>query len=201
LVAEDVRSVSVVVGALMAGVIAYFLGLRRSRFERLEEKRAEVLAELSGLLFDVEDRYKKWYEPSLRRPEAGHRMDEIKGKVAERAKATVDSMNAFTRCYRRNAAWLDPALAARIESSIGELHEMFFEYGKAGADNTFFQVSEGGVEAAKMMDDRIPKIRAELVGEFRGILRPLTAWSVLRALVTTPNGRRKLTAPDSQQDR
>lgn len=184
--------------ALVAGVVAYFLGMRRSRFERLDEKRAEVLAELSGLLFDVEDKFEKWYSPSLRSPQAGHRPDEIRGKVAERGKAAIESTNAFTRCYHRNAAWLDPDLAFRVEGCIAELHGMLFEYGKLGLDNTFFHVSEGGIQAANSMEERIPKIRAELVDEFRGIVRPLTAWSVLRALVTAPNGRRELPAPEDK---
>ncbi len=192
---------SVVVGALVGALVAlfggYFLGLRSSRFVRLEEKRAEVLAELSGLLFEVEDRYRKWYEPSLRSPEAWHTTDEVKGKVSERAQAVVESTNAFVLCYRRNAAWLDAGLAARVEGCIEELHGMMFEYGKVGPANTFFHVSEGGIEAAKRMEDRIPKIRAELVDEFRGILHPLTPWSVLRALVAAPNGRREPTGPDS----
>jgi hypothetical protein len=168
-----------VAGALVSVVLGYFLGLRRSRFERLEEKRAEVLAELSGLLFDVEDKYQKWYAPSLRAPQAGHTMGEIKGKVAERGKATIESLNALTRCYHRNIAWLDPDVAARIEDAITELQEMLFEYGKVGIDNTYFHASEKGVEAAKAMEDRIPKIRKELVAEFREILRPSFSWSGL----------------------
>jgi len=182
-------------------VVAYFLGLRRSRFERLEEKRAEVLAELSGLLFEVEDRYRTWYAPSLRSPEAGHTRAEIEGKVKERAAATVESLNALTRCYHRNVAWLDPDLAARIDDAITELQEMLFEYGKVGMANTYFQVSEKGIEAAKRMEDRIPEIRAELVCEFRGILRPLTLWSVLRALATAPVRRRELDTTDGRKDR
>lgn len=190
-----------VISALVAGVVAYVLGLRQSRFARLEEKRAEVLAELSGLLFDVQDDFRRWYSPSLRSPEAWHTMEEVKGKVAERAEAVVESTNAFVRCYRRNAAWLDADLATRIEGCIAELHGMIFEYGKVGASNTYFHVSEGGIEAAKRMEERIPQLRKELVDEFRGILRPLTVWSVLRALVATPNGRRGLPAPGRRVDR
>lgn len=131
--------------ALLPTSLAYFLGLRHRRFERLEEKRAEVLAELSGLLFDVEDRYRTWYEPSLRTPEAWHSTDEIRGKVAERAQAVVESVNALTRCYHRNIAWLDPDVASRIDDAKAELHEMLFEYGKLGAANTYYQVSEGAL--------------------------------------------------------
>lgn len=192
---------SVVAGALVAGVVAYFLGLRRSRFERLDERRAEVLAELSGLLFEVEDKYRTWYAPSLRSPEAFHTADEIKGKVKERANATIKSLNALTRCYHRNVAWLGPDLAARIDGAITELQEMLLEYGKVGMANTYFHVSEGGVEAAKKMEERIPDIRAELVDEFRKIVRPLTAWSILRALVTTPSGQRERHASDSREER
>lgn len=171
--------IGAVSGALISVVLGYFLGLRLSRFERLEEKRAEVLAELSGLLFDVEDKYQKWYAPSLRSPEAGHTMSEIKGKVEERGKATIESLNALTRCYHRNIAWLDPDVAGRIDSAITELQKMLFEYGKAGLDNTYFHVSAKGVEAAKAMEERIPKIRKELVEEFRDILRPSSPWSRL----------------------
>ena len=192
---------TVLVGALLASVVAYFLGLRRSRFERLEEKRAEVLAELSGLLFVVEDRYRKWYTPSLRSPEAGHTTDEIRGKVKENARATLESLGALNSYYQRNVAWLDPDLADRIDSAVTELEDMVLEYGKVGLGNTYFQVSEGGIAAARRMEERIPQLRKELVDEFRGILRPLTVWSVLRALVTTPNGRREIDTPDGRKDR
>jgi hypothetical protein len=176
-------------GALVAGILSYFLGLRRSRLERLEEKYAEVLAELSGLLFDVEDKYQKWYAPSLRSPQAMHTTSEMEGKVAERGKATIESLNALTRCYHRNIAWLDPNVAARIDSAITELQKMLYEYGKVGLDNTYFHVSEKGVEAAKAMEDRIPKIRKELVDAFQEILRPPSLWSrLLRRSRTTSVG-------------
>lgn len=197
---KGVRRVSAVAAALVAGVVAYLLGLRQSRLVRLEEKRAEVLAELSGLLFVVEDKYRTWYAPSLRSPEAGHTMDEIKGKVRERARATLESLGALNSYYQRNVAWLDPDLADRIDSVVTELEEMLLEYGKVGLANTHYHVSEGGVEAAKRMEERIPKIRKELIDEFRGIVRPLTAWSILRALATTPSGQRGLPAQDNRED-
>lgn len=73
-------------------------------------------------------------------------------------------------------AWLDSGVAARIDGSITELQKMLFQYGKAGLDNTYFHVSAKGVEAAKAMDERIPKLRQELVEEFREILRPQPWW-------------------------
>ena len=113
-------------------------------------------------------------------------MSEIKGKVEERGRATIDSLNALTRCYHRNVAWLDPDVATRIDDCITELQEMLFEYGKVGMANTHFQASEKGVEAAKAMEDRIPQMRKELVDEFREILRPSAPWSrFLRGSRTT----------------
>ncbi len=166
-------------GALVSVVLSYFLGLRSSRLERLQEKYAEVLAELSGLLFDVEDKYQKWYAPSLRSPQAMHMTGETEEKLWQRFKATLESLNALTRCYHRNIAWLEPDVAARIDSAITELQKMLYEYGRLGPDNTHFHVSEKGIEAAKAMEDRIPKIRKELVDEFRGIVRPPSLWSRL----------------------
>jgi uncharacterized protein (DUF58 family) len=130
-----------IIGGVVGAALTYYFGLRKSRFERLEERRAEVLAELSGLLFEVENKYRKWYLPSLR-PSPGHTMEEIRGKVAERAGATVESLNTLTRCYYHNVAWLDPDVAARVEGCITELQEMLFEYGRVGPANTRFQVSE-----------------------------------------------------------
>ncbi len=74
---------------------------------------------------------------------------------------------------------------------------MLFEYGKVGMANTYFQVSEKGVEAAKRMEDRIPKMRKELVDEFRGIVRPRTLWSrLLRGSRTRPSIEGSSTPPD-----
>ena len=95
--------VAAVVGAVVAGLVAYFLGLQRSRYERLEEKRAEVLAEMSGLLFDVEDRFRRWYAPSLR---GSHTMNEVRSQSKERGEEALESLNALSRSYRRNVAWL-----------------------------------------------------------------------------------------------
>ena len=120
--------------------------------------------------------------------------------MKERARASLESLAAFNSYYQRNAAWLDPDLADHIGGVVDELEEMFLEYGKHGLANTFFHVSEEGIEAAKRMEERIPKIRAELIDEVRGIVRPLTAWSVLRAFVTTPSGQRGLPAQDNRKD-
>lgn len=165
--------IATIIAAVAGALVAYFLGLRSSRYERLEEKRAEVLAELSGLLFEVEDRYRKWYSPSLR---GSHTMDEIRGKVKERGEAAIESLNAFTRCYHRNIAWLDPDIATRIDDSITEMQQMLFDYGRLGLGNTYFQLSEKGVEAAQTMESRIPEIKEELIREFRAILRPFDWW-------------------------
>ncbi len=182
-------------GALASVFLSYFLGLRSNRLVRLQEKYAEVLAELSGLLFEVEDKYQKWYAPSLRTPQAMLTTSERKGKVAERRAATIDSLNALTRCYHRNIAWLEPDVAARIDSAITELQKMLYEYGRFGPDNTHFTVSEKGVQVAKAMEDRIPKIRKELVDEFRGIVRPPSLWSRLWRRIKTTCGVRSSTPP------
>lgn len=162
-------AVGALVGALVASLLAYFLGLRRSRYERLEEKRAEVIAELSRLLFEVQNKYVHWYLPSLR---GGHTPAEVRGESAEKGATAIESLVALEHYYHSNVAWLDLGTADRIEGAISELDELTEEYGGPGTGNTYFQVTDKGVEIANRMRDRIPAIRDELIREFRDILYP-----------------------------
>jgi hypothetical protein len=57
--------IGAVVGALLSAPLAFFFGLERSRHERLEEKRALVIADPSRLLFEVQDTFSHWAHLSL----------------------------------------------------------------------------------------------------------------------------------------
>lgn len=86
--------ITAVVGAVVGGSVAYFFGLHRSRKERLEEKRAEVIAELSRLLFEVQDSYLHWTTLSFPPGVGG---DEVVERRVEKAKTGRNSRQAATR--------------------------------------------------------------------------------------------------------
>lgn len=168
-----VTIVAAVAGALIGSLIAYFLGLQRSRYERLEERRAEVLAELSRLMFEVDEKYFSWYLPSLR---GGHTLNEVREESKERGLAAVESLQVLIRYFHSTIAWLDTETAASVESFIEEVREMGSAYSQLGVGNTHFQLTDKGKEIAGQMQSRIPEIREEIIGEFRDILYPKPWW-------------------------
>jgi hypothetical protein len=118
--------IGVVVGALLTAPLTYFFGLERSRHERLEEKRALVIAELSRLLFEVQDNFSHWSHLSSFFPDEPY--ERVADRQEQKGKAAVESNNELIRCYQSNAAWLHPGTAAKLEHFLVATQEFISTY-------------------------------------------------------------------------
>jgi hypothetical protein len=101
--------------AVLGGLILYFLGLQSSRRVRFEDRRDEVIAELSGLMYKVQDTYFHWSHLSL---PPGASEEEIVQRHVEKAERAVRTQNELILYFYSNEDWLDPKTAARVEDFI-----------------------------------------------------------------------------------
>lgn len=153
-----------VIATLLGGPVAYLLGLRRSRYERLEEKRAEVIAELSRLLFEVDEKHFHWYRQTAAE------------SLKEKGQISAESLEILIRYFHSNVVWLDSGTAARVEDFVEELRDMGRHY-YAHLVTTDFQVTAEGNETARNSLDRVRAMREEIIREFREILYPHEWWA------------------------
>ncbi len=153
---------------LVSGLLAYHLGKRASKHERLEERQAEVMARLSELLFEVELGYLTSTSPF--------------GYAGEDRKAKIDAAaikhNELYGYYHSHSIWLDPDTCQRIEAFLGKVFEMFNDY-VDDLNERGYPSSAAGREVSRKVRKEVPALREELAGQFREILRPRSWWSRL----------------------
>lgn len=150
---------------LVSGLLAYHLGKRASRHERLEEKQAEVFARVSELLFEVELGYLTSTSPF------GYEGEDRKAKIESAAK----KHNELYGYYHSHSIWLDPATCGTIEKFLGEVFGMFNDY-VDDLDERGYPGSAAGREVSSRVMKEVPALREELAGQFRVILHPRPWW-------------------------
>src|SRR5215204_5795046 len=163
--------IGAVVGALLSAPLAFFFGLERSRHERLEERRALVIAELSRLLFEVQDNFAHWANLSF----LPKNYESMADYQEEKGKAAVESNNDLIRCYQSNVAWLDPRTAAKLDQFVRITQEIVRTYTPDLRDIQQQMSTESRQVAARMRSE-IPPLREDLIQEFRDILHPIPWW-------------------------
>jgi len=156
---------SALVVAVLGGPIAYFLGVHRTRLERLEEKRAEVIARLSELLFEVQQGYLSSTSPF------GYMGEDRREKIS---KATQNYGELY-RYYHSHSVWLDPETRAKLEGFMAEVWKMDNDY-MDDLDDRGYPKSKEGRDVAKRVREKIPALREDLAERFRAILYPRPWW-------------------------
>ena len=150
---------------LVSGLLAYHLGKRASRHERLEERQAEVLARLSELLYEVERGYLTSTSPF------GHVGEDRKAKIETVAKKH-DELYGY---YHSHSIWLDPVSCESIEAFLGTVWGMFNDY-VDDLDERGYPSSAAGRAVAGKVGRVVPILREGLGIQFRAILRPRPWW-------------------------
>lgn len=157
--------VTIVVG----GPLAYFIGLERSRRERLEEKRAEVIAGLYRHFYLVQDAFYHWSHLSF----AGATTREVvEERHAQQGKAAIESLNGLKIYYYSNEPWLPPSTSARVEEFIN-LAESIVNSHPPDLKNIDFHWTDEGRRASDRMRIELPVFMGSLLREFRTVLYPV----------------------------
>jgi hypothetical protein len=198
-VEEDVRQlmdgmggtlITAIVTLVVGGPVAYVIGLAQSRRQRLEERRAEVIAELFRQLYIVQDAFFKWSQLE----EAGATSRKvIADRHAERGKAAFKTLSELKLYYYSNEPWLYQSTSARVEDFI-KLAESIVNSHPRDLKNIDFLKTEEGRRASIRMSIAMPQVMSSLIEEFRTILNP-SPWYVRALEWLEARGRRK----DAQQ--
>ena len=147
---------------LVGVVLAYVLGKERTRYDRLHEKRADVIARISELLLDVQSKYAAWVF-AFGRPEGPDRRQSIQ--------EAGDTFAEFIRYTRSHSIWLSPLLNRRLEAFIEVAWDIGTEAGTSLDDQG--DPDEASWEVVRQrVTSEIPTLRRELEEEFREILYP-----------------------------
>lgn len=147
---------------LVGLLIAYVLGKDRAQRERLYEKRAEVIARISELLLEVQNKYAAWtlsfgiYEERNRR---------------ELIQEAGDTFAGFIHYARSHSIWLSPELNGRIEAFIDVAWDIGTVAG-TNLDDYGDPDEELWEEIQRRVKQEFPALRQDLEVEFRKVLYP-----------------------------
>ncbi len=148
------------IAAVVGLPIAYFLGYRQTRFERLYEQRALVIAELSRLLW-------RFQMTAL----LGTNPDQPPQVRAERIAENQQAMTDLNYYYFANALWLDAETNQRIESFLMDMTNALRRH-QGDLDEQGYPGSHVSIEEARRIFYMVPTVREELAARFRAILYP-----------------------------
>ena len=167
----------------------YILGTRRTRFEGLYERRAEVIAKLSELLFLMQRGFATWAQPFQY---VGVDRDEQRREASE-------AFHELVTYYNSNSVWLDPQTCEKIESVIETAWTAAWDYADE-LDERGYPKNKAGRDASKKLYRDLPALRRDLEDEFRAILYPAPWYDApLRFLEGVQPRNRK--TPESHPDR
>lgn len=146
---------------IVGGPIAYFLGNRRLRYERLYERRAEVIAQLSEHLFLMQRSLLVWTNPFQ---SSDVDRDEQRREASE-------AFNNLIAYFRSNSIWLDRRTCDKIESLISTAHDAAYTYADE-LNERGYPRDKVGRDASLRLRSELGALRGELEDEFRAILYP-----------------------------
>jgi hypothetical protein len=156
------------------------------RYERLYERRAEVIAKLSELLFQMERSLLRWtgYLQSSRVDRDEQRIE---------AGEALDKLIAY---YRSNSVWLDRRTCDKIESLISTAQDAAYKYADELNERGHPQ-SAAGREQSERMKLEIPPLRRDLEEEFRSILYPAPWYDAPRRFLKRITARNRKPSDDA----
>lgn len=153
--------VAALITALVGGPIFYALGTRQRRLEVLYERRAQVIARMSELLFVMQRGFSTWASPFQ---SAG--VDRV-----QQRKAASDAFQELVLYYHSNSVWLDPRTCDKVESVMETAWTAAWDYADE-LDERGYPQNQAGRDASKKLWRDLPGLRRDLEDEFRAILYP-----------------------------
>jgi hypothetical protein len=176
-VEEDVRQlmdgmggtlITAIVTLVVGGPVAYVIGLAQSRRQRLEDRRAEVIAELFRHLYIVQDAFYKW---SHLEEEGATSRIVIADRHAKRGVAAFETLSDLKLYYYSNEPWLYQSTSAKAEDFIKLAESIANSHPPDLKDIDFFKTDEGH-RASIRMSIAMPQFMNSLIEEFRTVLYP-----------------------------
>jgi hypothetical protein len=153
--------VAAIVAALLTGFSGYLWGNRRLKYERLYERRAEVLSRLGALLYEVQRGFVTFTSP-------------FQSGEADRKQQMEEANRAFfelVHYFYSHEMWLEEDTCLKIEKftqfaylNMGKYVDDLDERGHPGS-------AEGREISTRMLGELQP-LRRELINEFRAIVYP-----------------------------
>jgi hypothetical protein len=184
--------VAALITAVVGGPIFYALGTRQRRLEGLYERRAQVIARLSELLFVMQRGLGTWANPVQ---SVGVDRD------AQRTSAS-DALQELVHYYHSNAVWLDPQTCEKIESVMDAAWTAAWDYADELNERGYTH-NETGRNASRKLYSELPVLRRDLEDQFRAILYPPPWYDApLRVLerIHARNRRNSAPGPDTTDD-
>lgn len=153
--------VAALITAVIGGPIFYALGTRQRRLEGLYERRAQVIARLSELLFLMQRGFSTWANPFQ---SADVDRDQQRRKASE-------AFQDLVTYYHSNSVWLDPATCAKIESVMESAWTAALDYTDE-MNKRGYPKNKAGRDASIKLTYELPVLRRNLEDQFRAILYP-----------------------------
>lgn len=153
--------VAALITAIVGGPTFYILGTRQRRFEELYQRRAQVIARLSELLFVMQRGLSTWASP----------FQSADVDRDQQRKAASDAFQELVLYFHSNSVWLDPRICAKIDSVMETAWMTAWDYADELDDRGYPQ-NQAGREASRKLYRELPVLRRDLEDEFRTILYP-----------------------------
>jgi hypothetical protein len=160
--------ITVVLTLVVSGPLAYVIGLAQSRRQRLEDRRAEVIAELFRHLYIVQDAFYKW---SHLEEEGATSRQVVADRHAKRGVAAFETLSDLKLYYCSNEPWLYQSTSAAVEDFIKLAESIANSHPPDLKDIDFFKTDEGHLASIRM-SVAIPQLMSSLIEEFREIINP-----------------------------
>jgi hypothetical protein len=156
--------VAAVVTAVLGLIGGYVIGNWRLKYEKLHERRAEVIAELSKRLAVMQD-----CAVRLTNEQQPRDVDRA-AQIAQTEKAFFDLRDS----YFANEAWLEHDTCLKVEAFLSAVHESLLAYVDTLNEKGYPMGEQGkqGREIGLRIKREVQPLRRELIDEFRAILYP-----------------------------
>ena len=161
--------ITVVVTFVVSGPLAYFIGLAQSRRQRLEDRRAEVIAELVRHLYIVQNAFYKW---SHLEEEGATSRQVVADRYAKRGAAAFETLNDLILYYYSNKPWLYQSTSAKNVEEFIKMAKNIANSHPPDLQDIDFLKTEEGQKASIRMSVAMPQLMSRLIEEFGEIINP-----------------------------
>jgi hypothetical protein len=153
--------VAAIVAALVSGFSGYLWGNRRLKYERLYERRAEVLSRLGELLYEME----RGFVTFASYFQSGE--PDRKEQMGEANRAFFELVHHFYS----NEMWLEEDTCLKVEKFTQFAYQKMGEYVDDLNERGYPRSAQGREIGERIMNELQP-LRRELINEFRAIVYP-----------------------------